>query len=282
MRTDVKEKILRVGEIFHTNCYHIYYYLKNIIPVKRVEYIQGTPAQLNSLLRQGQIDLCLSSSIEYARDSNQYVILPRFCIASQGPVPSIRLFSSLSLDKLDGAKVILTNESATTAALCRIILGRLLGYDNEFVTLATDLDNGLRNGDAVVLIGDRALAARTHAGEIYSHDLSLIWQEHTGLPFVFALWIVRTEAVRTLRPVLVTFWNALRSAHEWIAQPQEELIRTALEEKIFFTRQELLHYWQLIAYELTEDHLKGLELFYSLALESKLIPAKPEIEFYKP
>ena len=80
----------------------------------------------------------------------------------------------------------------------------------------------------------------------------------------------------------VRYLNALRAAHEWIAQPQEELVRAALEEKPFFTRQELLHYWQLIAYELTEDHLKGLELFYSLALESKLIPAKPEIEFYKP
>ena len=278
----MKEKTLRVGEISYTNCYHIYYYLKNIIPIKGVEYIRGTPAQLNSLLRQGSLDLCLSSSIEYARDSKQYVILPRFCIASQGPVPSIRLFSSLSLDELNGAKVILTNESATTAALCRIILGRLLGYDNEFVTLATDLEDGLQQGDAVVLIGDRALEANAHTNQIHSHDLSLIWQEHTGFPFVFALWIVRKEAVRTLAPLLVSFWKALRSAHQRIARPQEELISAALEEKTFFNRQQLLDYWKLIAYELTGDHLKGLELFYRLAHESKLIPARPEIEFYEP
>jgi len=279
----VKEKSLRVGEIPFTNCYHIYYRLRKILPVDGVEYIRGTPAQLNSMLRQGSLDLCISSSIEYARDSSRYVILPSFCIASQGPVPSIRLFSRLNLDELNGARIILTDESGTTVAMARIILSRLLGYDNEFVTLGTDLEDGLQNGDAVVLIGDRALAANTRTNQIHSHDLSLIWQEHTGFPFVFALWIVRAEAVRNRAVLLASFWKALRSAHERIDRPQEEdLIRAALEEKTFFTRGKLLDYWKLIAYELSDNHLKGLELFYSLAHESGLIPAKPEIEFYDP
>ena len=282
MRTDVKENSLRIGEIPFTNCYHIYYCLRKLIHTGGVEYIKGTPAQLNSMLRLGSLDLCISSSIEYARDSSRYVILPRFCIASQGPVPSIRLFSRLSLEELNGARIILTDESGTTVALTRIILSRLLGYQNEFVTLAAGLESGLQQGDAVVLIGDRALEANTHTNQIHSHDLSTIWQEHTGFPFVFAFWIVRTEAVRANAALLASFWEALRSAYQQIARPQEELISAALEEKTFFNRQQLLDYWKLIAYELTEDHLKGLELFYSLAHECGLIPARPEIEFYAP
>ena len=278
----MKEKTLRVGEISYTNCFHIYYCLKQNIPLNGVEYIQGTPTQLNSMLHQGSLDLCLSSSIEYARNSSDYVVLPRFCIASRGPVPSIRLFSRLSLDELNGARVVLTDESATTVALCRIILSRLLGYENEFVTLAADLEDGLQQGDAVLLIGDRALAANARTGQIHSHDLSLAWQEHTGFPFVFALWILRTGAVRTHGPLLASFWRALGKAHQQIVHPQEELVREALEQKTFFTRRQLLDYWQLVACELTADHLKGLELFYSLAYECGLIPARPEIEFYDP
>ena len=47
-------------------------------------------------------------------------------------------------------------------------------------------------GESVLVIGDRALRlARTLAGSTRIHDLGQLWREQTGLPFVFALWIVR-------------------------------------------------------------------------------------------
>ena len=244
--------------------------------------MEGTPAELNSLLHQGRIDLCLSSSIEYARHSELYLLLPRFCIASAGPVPSIRLFSRLPLDRLDGAKVILTAESETTWVLCRIILERFLGFHNRFTTRKTDLEDALGEAEAVLLIGDRALAAQNHAEGIHSYDLSTIWQEHTGFPFVFALWTLRAEKVLTHRETLVELWSALCKAHQAINQPDDQLIRAVLAEKTFFTRDQLLHYWGLICYELSEAHLQGLRLFYRLAQELNFLAQSPEIKFYDP
>ncbi|HUU28701.1 MAG TPA: menaquinone biosynthesis protein, partial [archaeon] len=274
----MKEKVLRIGEIPYTNCYNIYYYLKRKYPVPGVEYLSGTPARLNALLRSSAIDLCLSSSIEYARGAGKYLLLPGFCIGSRGPVQSIRLFSSLPIEKLNGSRIVLTDESATSVILCRIILSRFLGCSNQFTTRKADLEEALRISDAVLLIGDRALAAGTRAKNLYIYELNTIWQEHTGFPFVFALWTLRAEAVKETGEILKAFWRSLKKVHREIEKPDEELIRTVLAEKPFFTRQRLLEYWSYICWELSESHLRGLELFYRLAHESGYLPGSPEIK----
>ena len=245
-------------------------------------FYKGTPAQLNSLLGRRKIDLCLSSSIEYARNPSAYLLLPKYCIASKGPLPSIQLFSRLTLDRLDNARIVLTDQSATTVALCRILLGHLMNYSNEYITKAVDLQEGLREGDAVVLIGDRALEAGIHANGIYAHDLSLLWEEMTGLPFVFALWIVRKDLTEKEGNLLAGFWHNLSLVHEYMVHPEEELIRMVLHERPFLTKGRLLEYWQMIAYQLTEKHLQGLELFYRFAFELGYIPRKPEVVFWDP
>ena len=273
-------KVLRVGEISFINCNILYYYLKKRFPLDGAEFIEGTPARLNALLREGRLDLCLSSSIEYAKCPGEYLLLPDYCIGSRGAVPSIRLFSPLPLDRLDGARVALTTESATTVVLCRLILGPLLGYSNQFTVLDTDLEEGLSNFDAVLLIGDRALAAGKRAEGIYSHDLSTIWQAHTGFPFVFALWILREDSARRSRELVSAFQQSLRRTHALIHQPEEELVAGVLAKKGFFNRAELFDYWNHIAYELTDKHIRGLQLFYCLACESGLIPTVPEVRIF--
>ncbi|MEA1996164.1 MAG: menaquinone biosynthesis protein [Gemmatimonadota bacterium] len=281
----MKENLLRVGEIPYTNCCNIYYYLKRKYPVHGVEYLRGTPAELNALLRSAEIDLCLSSSIEYACLGNaEYLILPGFCIGARGAMPSIRLFSKSPIENLDGAGIALTDESATTVVLLKIILARFFGFSNEFTTSKTDLEDGLRSSDAVLLIGDRALASGAAGAQgIYSYDLSSIWQERTGTPFVFALWTLRKAVLQEKRGALVAgFYRALELSHRELETPDEELIREVLAERPFMTTHQLKEYWSLISYELTGDYLKGLELFYSMALRTRQIPELPEIELYKP
>lgn len=275
---------LRVGEISFTNCENIFYCLKNRCRPDGVSYHRGPPAVLNCMLRAGELDLSLSSSIEYAREAGQYFVLPDFGIGSRGELPSIRLFSRRPLDRLDGCRVGLSAESATTVALCQVILGSLLGYTNEYRTLVTDLGRGMEQVDAMVLIGDKALAADSHADseDLFSYDLSMLWRQHTGLPFVFALWIVRRDSVDSLAGQLAGFWQALQCAHRELENPTEEMIRQVLEKRPFLTRNSLLAYWDTIAYRLSPRHMEGLRLFYSLAAGAGLISRAPEIELLDP
>ena len=176
------------------------------------------------MLRDGRIDLCISSSIEYALHRKRYLLLPRFCIASLKAVWSIQLFSKLPLEKLDRKSLILTGESDTSALLCRVILERFMGFRNEFAKEIVDLEEALDRSDAVLLTGDRALAARNRAADLYSYDLGSIWNEKTGLPFVFALWTVNEDAAVTKAADLEEFWQALCQAHRSLAAPDEEMI----------------------------------------------------------
>ena len=280
----MNENTLRVGEISFTNCENIFYYLRNRYCPDGVSYHRGTPAVLNRMLRSGEIDLSISSSIEYARDSSRYLVLPGAGIGSRGALPSIRLFSRLPLDSLDGCRVGLSDESDTTVTLCRLILGHLLGYSNDYVTLAAGLERAMDDVDAMVLIGDKALEAdsRTDTEDLFSYDLSVLWQQHTGVPFVFALWILRRDAAERLAENIAGFWRALDALHGDILPPDEELVARVLHSRPFLNRDTLLAYWETIAYRLSPAHMEGLRLFYRLSAEAGLLESIPEIEFYKP
>ncbi len=280
----MSDQTLRVGEISFTNCENIFYYLRNRHHPQGVSYHRGPPAVLNHMLRRGELDLSISSSIEYAHNSGQYLVLPGVGIGSRGALPSIRLFSRKPLDALDGSRIGLSAESATTATLCQVILGKLLGYTNAYLTIASPLESALEQADAMVLIGDKALEADSHADteDLFSYDLSVLWQQRTGLPFVFALWIVRREAAERLRSRLGGFWRALGAVHDDIERPDEELIGRVLETRPFLTREYLLAYWDTIAYRLSPEHMKGLRLFYRLSAEAGLLGRVPEIELFDP
>ncbi len=273
--------LLRVGEISYTNCSNLFHYLRRRYLLPGVEYVPGVPAQLNELLRRGEIDLSINSSIEYARGAaGQYLLLPGYGIGTRGPMPSIRLFSREPLERLDGARIVLTAESATTVVLLRIILQCFLGLRNSFLTLPGSLEETLEQGDAVLLIGDRALAAGADPQGLRAHDLSTIWTRHTGLPFVFALWTVRAACIDRQGDTLRDFARTLDRVHQSLEEPEEELISAVLATRPFFTRHSLLDYWRGISYRLTDSHLEGLELFYRLAGQVGEPAAAPALRFF--
>src|ERR1035438_660532 len=58
--------------------------------------------------------------------------------------------------------------------------------------MAPDLPAMLEANDAALMIGDMAMRARGQG--LFVLDLAEEWHSWTGLPFVFALWLVRRDA----------------------------------------------------------------------------------------
>ena len=83
--------------------------------------------------------------------------------------------------------------SATSVALLRILLARR--YADEmapavgFTPIAPTTRPDELPHDLVLLIGDAGLAADPGSREVW--DLGQQWRALTGLPFVFALWLLR-------------------------------------------------------------------------------------------
>jgi chorismate dehydratase len=243
------------------------------------QLVAGVPAQLNAMLSAGLIDVCPSSSIEYARNPEQYLILPRLSISSVGAVGSVLLFSPVPLEELDKRTVLLSSESATSVNLLKILLEKHFGCSCDYTVHTGSFDDALRKSSALLLIGDAALRASLVKHGLYVYDLGALWHDWTGLPFVFALWLCRREVAQEHFSEMVELATSLVALKE-VARKNLLSIAARSPEALWMGADRLVAYWrENISYELDDDHLKGLALFYTYCTELGLLKADPELRF---
>jgi len=205
---------LRVGRISALNMYPIYHHLEHAA-LPGVTFTDGLPAALNAAVLDGSLHVSAMSSIAYARNADRLRLMPVGCIACEGAVDSIRLLSPVPLERI--THVAVTPHSASSVTLLRI----LLGGDVQFRTLDGDPAQAIARGEAVLLIADEALAAHRDAIAPYSIDLGELWQQHTGLPMVFAVWAAREDAARTREPQIAALAASIDDAHAaYLADPR--------------------------------------------------------------
>lgn len=270
---------LVVGHIAYTNCAPFFHHLR--AAGFSGEIVSGVPAQLNQLLAAGQIDVSPSSSFEYARNWREYLLLPGLSISTRGPVRSVLLFSPHPLTGLEGAQIALTGESASSVHLLKILLHEFVGLNQvSYAVPDGEVEEVVARGGSALLIGDRALKmAKSYVGGVI-YDLGDLWYRYTGLPFVFALWILRREAAR----------EKVFQVHALLAQLQisqqrafNDLVGLArsVSERSWMSEAGLVDYWQTMSYGLDEEHLRGLELFFRLCRKQNLLPEVPELDFFR-
>ena len=173
---------------------------------REVDFVRGVPTELNRALFAGDIHLAPISSIEAARHAGEVLVLPGLGIASRGAVKTVLLFSwRADMRELADKPIALTDQSATSSALLQWLFRERFGMEAQWRKRPQDLVAMMKECAAALLIGDTALvegerrhnlchAAGTQARP-FVFDLGEEWLRETGLPFVFALWAVRREAV---------------------------------------------------------------------------------------
>jgi len=263
---------LIIGEIPYLDCYPYFAALRKKYNQDFFQFFTGHPTDLNSALKRGQIDVSISSSSEYCQNLDNYVVLPELCIGSTGPVGSVLLFSDIPLEDLDEMTISLPPSSAAAVTLVKVLFGKYLQFNSLFKTAWTD-------AEAHLLIGDSALRERTLERYPFVYDLGELWHEQTGLPMVFAVWIVRREASVEKREQLVTFHRNLKSAIE-DGRKNWEALAEGLGNYDWMGKEKVVQYWRGIEFSLTSQHIKGLMTFYADAEELNLVEESPdEIEF---
>jgi chorismate dehydratase len=231
------------------------------------------------MLSSGEIDLCPSSSIEYGRSFEKYMLIPELSISSCGPVKSVFLFSRMPLEELDGATICVTSESETSVALLKIILSRFYRFDNRFIPTALDeTDSVLGRYPAALVIGNIAMKWAVRYREHYRYDLGEVWRTLTGLPFVFAMWIIRAATVAAKPDEVALIAGRLKEAKRLAFANMEE-IAAECSERFWMDRDGLISYWKNISYDLTPLHLQGLETFFRYACEVGVLAAEPVLRF---
>ena len=270
---------LTLGHIPYLNCVPFFHYLKQ--EGFQGELVSGVPAELNRMLQNGQLDVSPSSSFEYARNWRDYVLLPGHSISSIGKVRSVLLFSPVALADLEGQQISITGESATSINLLRIILREFHGLTQVTDSVPSQsVEQEIAAGRPALLIGDRALRlAEEVPPGMRIYDLGEIWYQQTGLPFVFALWMIRRPALSQFSQALSQLAEQLRHSCQQVLQNPEDLA-AAVAPASGLTAQKVVNYWRTIDYRLEAAHIEGLQLFFTLCVKHHLLEENPTLEFF--
>jgi len=273
--------MLTIGRIDYANVTPIFHALREHFSCGGYRFTAGVPARLNGMLAAGEIDVCPSSSIEYALHADRYLILPGLSISSVGPVASVLLFSRVPIEELNGCEILLSAESATSVNLLKILMARRFGCDCRYAVSRAVSAHVPDSAPAMLLIGDAALRTSLAATGLLTYDLGALWHEWTGLPFVFALWFCTRTAARERHGEVRLLAEQLVQAKRYAGQERERIAALS-PEAAWMGLERLIAYWrENISYDLGEPQQEGLRLFYRHAAELGLIAEAPELCFFE-
>ena len=283
-------KNLKLGWISYLNLHPLFCEIKKELP-NEFSIFEGTPAEVNQMLRVGAVDLAPSSSVCLLVDSpkeylpmgvvsrgkvlsvylgfkkshsdffsylqKQIFSLKNYlksekCFYSKESAKKILSFSSASVFNLEMPKIIFTKESQTSTELAKVLLTSLLGK--------TSFDDQVQSEEPVeLLIGDKALRQRHEFDEIL--DLGELWWDLTGFPFVYAVM----QSNFSLDPgIKEKFMSLALLAQTKMHEDPKEYLASFSDRQNFLDDNTLCEYWKTLFYRVDQEAMKGLELFLDL------------------
>lgn len=207
------------------------------------------PSALAASMQRGELDAGLVPVYEALRMPGCKAV-EGACIASLGPVWSVILaypgaFEAIRTVALDPA-------SRTSVHLCRVFFAEWGGGQ-----IPAYVPEPAPAGAARVIIGNQAIDFREkHEGEYQILDFGEAWKRRTGLPFVFAVWLIRA-GVPNPEAVAVAFREILRRG---LAQ-MDQIVARHREYSAGFVRRYLT---ECIRFDLGEPEKRGIERFREL------------------
>ena len=220
-------------------------------------------------------------------------------VAAKGEVRSILLVAKRPIEKVK--RIALDTSSRSSAALVRLLAAEYWKIQPEFVDAAPDPSEMLKHADAALVIGDPALriavkmdelAGKIPSGEdcckgdpenapvpgfetLFVYDVAYQWRELTGKPCVLAIWTARRDAMTP--EILADFEASKKYGLERLREIAEgaslklNLPAGALERYLA----------ENIHFDLEEEYLAGLRLYYEKAAAAGLIPRARPLEFFE-
>ena len=241
--------------------------------------VSEPPATLNRMLREGDLDISSISASAFARNADDWLMLPDMSIACYGKVMSVLLVSRYEFEDLHGKPVFLTDESATAVDLVKLLFA-LQGVQPEFERRRVKSPEDLADmAGAGLVIGDAALRHNWH--ERYPHvwDLCEIWNDMTGLPFVFAVWAVRKSFAQAYPESVQRVIDMLQHSKTAGLADIDRIAETSAS-KLGIDLAVCKTYFKSMYYSLSDPEISCLTAFFKGLYDNRIIDKLPEIVFF--
>lgn len=235
----------------------------------QVDFVEAVPARCADLLARSEVEGALIPVIEYQRIAGG-ALVPDVCVGSQKEVLSVVLVSKdTELEQI--GSVALDESSRTSATLVKVIFREFLDHEPAWTVRTPNLDEMLERNDAALIIGDPGMTFPRAGLKVW--DLAALWRKYTDLGFVFAMWMVRDEAIERARAV------DFASARDEGVDHIEDIV-ASYKDKIPLPVQELRKYLtENIVFRVDDAMRKGLQLYYELAAKHGLIETVKPLRF---
>lgn len=227
----------------------------------RIDLGLARPSELARALAENEADVGLLP-VAAAATIGDLRLLRNMAIGARGKVRSVAIVAERPIDQLDA--IALDLSSRTSVVLARLLLARRKLSPHLFATDPTQAIASVGGRTGALVIGDAALDVETR----FEHrvDLAEDWFEWTGLPFVFAAWFARREAItsdqedifRVAKQKGLSRVDAIAAEHGARSGLDEASLRSYLTETI--------------RYDLGDEELRGLERFWAEAARAGLLP----------
>ncbi|KAA0217340.1 MAG: hypothetical protein DYG94_01070 [Leptolyngbya sp. PLA3] len=186
---------VRVGVVRFLNACPL---IEGLAKCADLDLVAAVPSQITPMLERGEIDIGLVSTIDAALASVPLAQLPAGGIGCDGPTLTVRVFSRCEPGEMHTLAV--DTDSHTSVVLAQVILARVHGVRPRVVDFDAREGAGAAEfsddpwPESLLLIGDKVVTASPPAIR-YPHqiDLGEAWKTLTGLPFVYAVWMCRSE-----------------------------------------------------------------------------------------
>ena len=219
------------------------------------------PSGLARDLASGALDVALVPVFEALRHP-RYLIADGVAIASDGPVFSVFLAHRGPLAEV--RTIALDPASLTSVHLLQVLLAEYHGLRPRLL----DLSAFPSEADAVLLIGNQAIDFRERdAGAHQLLDLGEEWHRRTGLPFVYAPWLLRPDL-----PNAPAIAGELRALKRHGTARIAEIVRSDPHNAALSARYLTEH----IRFDLGPRENTGIEKFRELLVKRGFSPASDE------
>ena len=240
----------RVSAVSYLNTIPFIHGLNQSQLIHSIDLQLDYPSICADKLINGIVDLALVPVVVIPKLKNPYIISD-YCIGANGSVDTVCLYSEVPIHQIES--IGLDYQSRTSVALLKLLLKDYWNFNPVFINEEVGFEDKIKGKHAALVIGDRAFTMNLRYKFIY--DLSAIWTEMTGLPFVFAAWVSNSQLPQD-------FINSFNKAIEkGLTNIDKALVLEGDSYPNCKNPEDYLN--NKISYNLDSQKKKGMELFLS-------------------
>ena len=240
--------MIKVSAVSYLNTIPFIYGLKNSLIFDHIELSLDFPALCAEKLLNNQVDIGLVPVVVIPKLQHPHIISD-YCIGANGAVDTVCLYSDVPISEIDS--IALDYQSHTSVELLKILLEEYWHLSPELIKAEVGFEDSIKGKHAALVIGDRAFALNDK--HPYTYDLSAIWKQMTGLPFVFAAWVANKKL---LPDFIIDFNNAFEKG---LSDIEKALVLEGSNYPNCENPKDYLN--NRISYDLDAEKKKGMELF---------------------